>query len=63
MSSPYRDKLEAKIRDEYAERGNALVNGYATTIEDYRQRAGFLEALRWCLKACEDAERELNTEE
>lgn len=63
MSDPYRERLEKKIADEHMQRTQALAMGYVTTIEDYRQRAGFLEGLRWCIDACEQAERELNKED
>ena len=51
--------LVARLVDEHNRRAEHIVNGSADTLEDYRERVGFLRGLAFATDACEVVEREL----
>lgn len=51
--------LVARIVEEHNSRADHVVSGKADTLEDYRERVGFLRGLAWAKDACEGVEKDL----
>lgn len=55
----YVHHVQARI----ARESTALADGQPTTLEDYRQRVGYLKGLKWALAELEDIYKKTSKEE
>jgi hypothetical protein len=51
--------LVARLVEEHDRRAEHIIDGSASTFEDYRERVGFLRGLAFAKDQCDHVEREL----
>ncbi len=51
--------LLGRLREEEMRIIEAITSGYIDSLSDYREKIGYIKALRFAMNQCEDIERDL----